>query len=51
MIVMMIPDASTGVPAGPAGCREGCVVLIVVAVAMAAFIAMIWWILRDIGQA
>ena len=44
-------DASLGMPAGPAGCRAGCVVLVIVALLIGAFIAAVWWALRDIGHA
>lgn len=48
---MSTADVSLGMPAGPAGCRAGCIVLILVAIAMIAFVGGVWWLLRDMGQA
>lgn len=40
----------SGMPAGPAGCRAAGIVLVLVALAMIAFVDAVWWLLRDMRQ-
>lgn len=46
----MTGDLPSVGPAGPAGCGAMWVVLFIVILFIAAFVAVIWWILRDMGQ-
>jgi hypothetical protein len=48
---MCTGDMSSGMPAGPLGCGGAVVVLAIVVVLAAVFVAGIWWCLRDIGAA
>jgi hypothetical protein len=41
-------DMSSGMPAGPSGCRGLIVAIVIVMVLMGGFIAAIWWALRDV---
>ena len=43
-------DMTTGEPAGPAGCREGFIVLFIVVLLIGAFVAMTIWLVRDTIQ-
>jgi len=43
-------DVTTGLPAQPAGCRSLIIVFVIVVILMAAFIAIIAKILRDLEQ-
>jgi hypothetical protein len=40
---------SSGMPAGPLGCNGAVLVLAITAICVGLFIAMIWWMLRDVG--
>jgi hypothetical protein len=37
-------------PAGPAGCRGAMIAIAIVVLLIAAFIAAVWWALRDLAQ-
>ena len=40
---------SSGMPAGPSGCRGAVIGIVAVALLIGAFVAGIWWLLRDVG--
>jgi hypothetical protein len=42
-------DVSSGMPAGPTGCRGAVLAIVIVALLIALFIAAAWWALRDVG--
>ena len=42
---------SSGLPAGPLGCRGAVLVIVITVVCVLLFIGAIWWMLRDIGAA
>ena len=41
---------SSGMPAGPTGCRGAVFAIVIVVLLIGAFIAAVWWALRDLGQ-